>query len=416
MSDIHINGKLLSRFWADQHPIKWQFELQKAYIDKVKPLCLCNGHTKPLTMHITKAGDTYIFKRGPNAGPLHHRDCDSHGGMNADASKLYTEGAISQKGGKLKINLGVSLSTITRVADSTDEDAAPARPRGPGKKRNTITLRGFLNFLWEESGLNTWSPAFTGRRGLGQVYHKLREELHDQIVGGDDAVERVFIPSARFGPEEDALKRVAIHSKFDRLDHISGPNKKGILLIVAEVLSIAESKYDFAMRLKGFPDDIPVWTNRKSIERLQTQWPHVFTRFMRRQGGHSNVAASNNRLFIICGVQRTDRGGLQWKYGAAMETTDQFIPVDSQYEAQVADLMTRKGESFCKPLRYDGEEAVFSDFILLRGDLEIPMEIYGFSSEQYNLRKAEKIAHYRKSGKPFWHWDLSVSKAPPAFP
>lgn len=36
MGDIHINGKLLSRSWADQHPIKWQFELQKAYMDSGK--------------------------------------------------------------------------------------------------------------------------------------------------------------------------------------------------------------------------------------------------------------------------------------------------------------------------------------------------------------------------------------------
>lgn len=419
MNDIRINGKVLSRTLADHAPSRWQAELQRAYTDKVKPECLCNGASKSLLMHITRRGDTYILKKGPNSGRLHHRDCDSHGGISQDASSLYTEGAISERDdGKVKINLSVNLSTVTKLADSTDDDAAPPRLHAPGKKRNTVTLRGFLNFIWEESGLNSWSPANMDRRGLGHVYDKLREELGDRIVGGDDAVERVYVPSARFGDDEDARKRIAIHSRFDRLDRICGTNKKGILLIVAEVLSIAESKYDFALRLKGFPDDIPVWTSRKSIDRLQRQWPHMFARFMRRRAVQSDAAmvTNQNRLFVICGVQRTDRGSLQWKFGAAMETTENFIPIDSQYEADIANNMVAQNCSFRKPLRYDGEEAAFPDFIMMRGHEEVPMEIYGFSSDQYNARKAEKIAMYRNSKLPFWQWDLSIRKSPPPLP
>lgn len=71
---------------------------------------------------------------------------------------------------------------------------------------------------------------------------------------------------------------------------------------------------------------------------------------------------------------------------------------------------------FKKPMRYDGDEATFPDFVLTDGPDEVPMEIYGFSSPEYDRRKQAKIAMYEQSKSPFWQWDLKTDKVPPPFP
>jgi len=51
----------------------------------------------------------------------------------------------------------------------------------------------------------------------------------------------------------------------------------------------------------------------------------------------------------------------------------------------------------------------------------LPIEIYGFTGNSaYEQRKYEKIAAYRNSGDPYWHWDVATMGAEkgawPTFP
>lgn len=418
---IRIKGDVVNRSLAETDPEAWLKKLQSAYIDKQPPQCLCNGMSKPIPMSIAKAGNTYLLKRWPKTGYQHHTDCESHGGISEAAMGLYTKDAISERpDGKVEIALSVPLSTVERLDTTLDELAAPPRPRKPGVKSNSITLRGFLNMLWEEAGIHTWSPGMKGKRTLGRVYWRLRSSLEDRIIGRDDAAMRVLVPiTTRFDEQAEQEKRVDIERRFTHMAAQCGETRKGILIVVGEVFSIYEGAKDAALRLKGMPDNMPIWVPRVSMERLRDQWPNMMQRFERKKGGVNKPnqgAESQNRLFIIAGVQRSDKGNLQWRFGSAMETTEHFIPVDSQFEAVIAQALVEQGRRFRKPMRYDGVEAMFSDFILTDGPKEIPMEIYGFSSPEYNKRKNEKIAAYEKTGEPFWHWDLSKDKVPPPFP
>lgn len=411
----------VSRTLADTDSAMWQQHLQRSYVSKAAPpLCLCQPQD-PVAMYIARLGDTYVLKRRPKTGHLHHSECDSHGGISKAANDLYTEEAIVERAdGKVNHSLSVPMSTIEHMGDGAlDEAAAPPRPHNPSPKRPSMTLRGFLNLLWEEAGLASWAPGMRGKRTLTRVYWRLNNELADRLVAGDDAMLRVYIPSGYLDEETEKRTRTELLQRFEELDRLHGSNHKPILIIIGELRTIKSTARNVALRLKGMPDSLPIWTPPLSIERLRTQWPASMERFDRSKNAPTAPASPDarpNRMFVIAGVQMSQQGNLNWRYGAAMETTEDFIPIDSQYEARIANALVQQHRRFEKPLRYDGVAATFPDFVLTDMPQELPMEIYGFSGPEYEARKAEKIALYAKEGKPFWHWDVAQSKAPPPFP
>lgn len=414
------DGVVVSRSLAETDPARWQNDLQRAYVAKTIPTCLCTRHHVP--MYIARLGDVHVLKRRPNTGHEHHPDCESHGGISQAAHLMYTADAISERpDGKVAHTLSVPLSTIehARLDITLDEAAAPPRPE-QHTKRTSMTLRGFLNLLWEESGLSAWSPRMAGKRRLSLVYWRLREALMDRLIGTIDAHQLLYIPEITKGPDADGRARKQIEDRLQALQGEVGTNHRPILLVLGELRSIHPSMHSAALRLKGFPDHMPIWTAQGSIERLRQQWPAAMDRFIRQQGrrwqGAPTDGDTENRIMILAGVQASANGNLQWRYGAAMETTDVWIPVDSEYEAVVARQLVDQQRRFHKPLRYDGEAAMFPDFVLMDMPQDVPMEVYGFSGETYERRKHQKIADYAALNKPFWHWDLKTSPEPPPFP
>ncbi|CAM8641710.1 Protein of unknown function DUF1173 [Comamonadaceae bacterium] len=416
--DLDVN-----RTVADSDPGLWQQYLQRAYVSKViPPMCLCQTQ-EPVAMYIARLGDAYVLKRRPKTGHMHHSECESHGGISRAANDLYTDEAIIERAdGKVDHTLSVPLSTIEHMGESSmDEAAAPPRPQTASPKRPAMTLRGFLNLLWEEAGLASWAPGMRGKRTLTRVYWRLTSELADRLVGGEDAAMRVFVPSGFLDDDTEKRTRNQLLERFENLNRLHGANHKGILLIVGELRAIKSTARNVALRLKGMPDSLPIWTPPGSIERLRAQWPASMERFDRSKHSQPVQASQHpearpNRMFIIAGVQLSQQGNLNWRYGAAMETTEDFIPIDSQYEARIANALVAQHRRFEKPLRYDGVAATFPDFVLTDMPQPMPLEIYGFSGPDYEARKREKIAIYTKEGKPFWYWDVAQSKLPPVFP
>lgn len=420
---VRFGAREIARSVADNDNTLWQAALQTAYVSREPPLCMCDP-ADPIPMYIARLGDTYVLKRRPKTGHLHHTECDSHGGISKAANDLYTQDAITERAdGKVNHNLSVPMSTIEHVSvDATlDEAAAPNRPQQPGPKRPTMTLRGFLNLLWEEAGLASWAPGMMGKRTVTRVYWRLNNELADRLIAGGDAQTRVFVPSGHINDQVEKGTRIDIQNRFEVLDKAMGDNKKGILLIIGELRALNSTSRNTAMRLKGMPDSMPIWTPKSSIERMRQQWPSALDRFDRSkwsQAAQTTTPSGGrpNRMIVIAGVQMSYQGNLIWRYGAAMETTEDFIPIDSQYEARIANALASQGRRFYKPMRYDGVAATFPDFVLTDMGAEIPMEIYGFSGPEYEQRKKQKIAHYQASGLPFWYWDVTTTKVPPPFP
>ncbi len=105
---------------------------------------------------------------------------------------------------------------------------------------------------------------------------------------------------------------------------------------------------------------------------------------------------------------------------ALMTVSPRFIPLDSGYEGAVEEKLWQEKRAFTKPLRYDGEEDVFPDFVLkdVPGIDALPMEVFGMNSPEYLLRKQEKTTHYEAEYGPgrWWCWNAAEKSDMPAFP
>jgi hypothetical protein len=99
--------------------------------------------------------------------------------------------------------------------------------------------------------------------------------------------------------------------------------------------------------------------------------------------------------------------------------SDTFIPVESSYEKQVADLLVAQDRVFEKPLRYDTDlDEVFPDFLLLDTDIPLyPMEVFGRTDEKYEKRAVEKQNYYRQHFENnWWCWKASTDTVIPELP
>jgi len=105
---------------------------------------------------------------------------------------------------------------------------------------------------------------------------------------------------------------------------------------------------------------------------------------------------------------------------ALMTVSPRFIPLGSGYEGAVEEKLWQEKRAFIKPLRYDGEEEVFPDFVLkdVPGVEALPMEIFGMETPDYVLRKKVKTAHYDAEYGPngWWQWNAVGKLEMPAFP
>jgi hypothetical protein len=107
-----------------------------------------------------------------------------------------------------------------------------------------------------------------------------------------------------------------------------------------------------------------------------------------------------------------------------MVVSNEWIPVDSSYEATIEKKLRDEARQFMKPLRFDSaDEVVFPDFWLtdVGTSREFPMEVYGRTDPKYLARKQVKSDHYTNEygSSGWWWWDASADPQGqniPAFP
>ncbi|MGW7521847.1 DUF1173 family protein, partial [Streptomyces sp. NPDC054796] len=83
---------------------------------------------------------------------------------------------------------------------------------------------------------------------------------------------------------------------------------------------------------------------------------------------------------------------------------------DSSYEVVMANALTAAGRAYVKPVRYDGSNLVFPDFVLTDTCPNSYVEVYGIHGrESYDQRKRVKQAHYQRQGAGLVEWDVTTS-------
>jgi hypothetical protein len=392
---IQFGETVRSRHWLDAHPEKLQ-SLLRQHKEKDHPLCLCRRQGIPL--YIAKKQKYYLAKM-PGTGPQHALDCPLYEPELAHSGRrIYQHDAIIEQGeGVTNVKIDTPLG-IRAQAPKSNQNNLSRKPNEEHKThRAGIKLLGLLHLIWEKAGFNRWHPHMEGHRSYRQIYKFIQQASEAIIVQNQPLLSHLYVPLP-FRSNNAALIESDTTTLLEQL-LISPEGLQKRMLVIGMVKAFKYSKHGVGIKLAHAPFKYTFWMDTDTVQR----YAQSYNPDLKKPKGDVLV-------FVIMTVEKTAYDNFKVVRIASMDTTRNFIPIDSSYEGRVCDQLIHEKRMFIKPLRYDAKrDEVFPDFLLLDAHTEpVPMEIYGYSSPEYNQRKIEKIVQYEKSRLPYWYWDTHI--------
>src|SRR4051794_30218021 len=167
MNGYQLANRVISLGDAESTPL-----LAEGHSRRERPLCLCKQ--PPIEMYIAKRGEKYFVKRMPNTGAEHDPACESY----EPPAELSGLGEVLGSAIQENVDDG---TTVLRLAFSLTRmpGKAPAKSGPPTASVKTdgtkLTLRGTLHYLYEQAGLNKWTPSMAGKRNWWVIRKYLLE-------------------------------------------------------------------------------------------------------------------------------------------------------------------------------------------------------------------------------------------------
>jgi hypothetical protein len=221
-----------------------------AHAARQRPLCLCvDGGAE---MYVARLGNGYIVKRMPETGSRHATNCPSYElppELSGLGHMLGTAISEDPATGITTLKLDFPLlkmpgrSGPVPVAGSSDSVASNGA---------RLSLRGLLNYLWDQAQLNRWHPGFAGRRNWGTVRRHLMGAAATMATRGETLLNRLYIPEF-FTVEE----RDGIHSRRLAQWRVAMPvpgKLQQLLLLIGEVKQIAPGRHGYKVVIRHLPD------------------------------------------------------------------------------------------------------------------------------------------------------------------
>lgn len=388
---------------------EWQKALADAYI-KHNPRCCCFGKgERKLAIRHYKSG-AYGVAKMPNTGEEHHLNCDHYRiNPNKSGQQVYDEGVLEEKNDGTQV---VRLLRGMTIREPVAPELAPYERTSNGKtykRHRAMTVLGLLHLIWETAGFHRWYPKMEKKRS-NSTLEKYLGEAFEKIEANRQNLDELSL--VVFNHNEGEGKKEKIFTLFER----AYENRKRLIVIgeVAKFSEIALSCFVYRVQMKAYsimpelsiaPDD---WDKlfRKKVNSIKSQWK------------------SGSKVVFIAHVEPViNNGEISGKVCdlGLMPVTDNWIPVESSYENDVALKLTNEHRSFIKPLRYDAStQDYFPDFILTDTDIDVgmPLEVFGRTDVDYQEHRKEKIKYYnRLFGEGNWWWWDAFKKVPiPDFP
>lgn len=399
-----------------------QFQTEKQYADawkrvlilchgKAEVRCLCPGSgDKRLSIHSRSISDRFHLARFPETGTEHSEDCLYYAADPAMSGLgSYRRGVVQElDDGATKIKLKVGLqqrpTAAPEGAGTTTPGNAKAPPTRSRSSQASMTLKGLLHFLWTQAALNTWSPGMEGKRNVGVVHHHVMRVATTTYAGRVRLAQNLIVATPNSAGQQ------ASYNKAKTLDAVSHRRR----LVVVAPLAQHQEGMDGASLMPisafhGIPHlalDEGIWhALERSFGRELEAW----------RAGNPVVA------IVQTDPPKSSGGTVRARVvdAALMHVTREWIPVDSGYEALIADQLVATKRRFEKPLRFDaGEDATFPDFWLKDMENPMPLEVWGMATAEYQARKAEKAVLYNGTyGEDgWWSWNAAIGDPVPDFP
>ncbi|MCW0351048.1 DUF1173 domain-containing protein [Pantoea ananatis] len=396
------------------HSGEWLKWLTKARQNKKTTVvtCLCRTpETEPpqrrLKVSLSEDSSRGWLSSFAYTGHQHNPDCRFYS-VWADPrqAEIYQSDVVTaEEDGTILVRLPTGLQKKA-PSESPPEKSDKVPDKGKRRKLPSMRLLGLLHLIWEQAEINVWYPFYDknmkrSAEWVGSRLHKFAAKIK---------VGRV--------PLQNALllltKKGTTLAAFNRKNADEATTKQRRLILVSILASWSperEARLDETLPLgffAGFPD---LLLPDDVLQRLKRSFPRELADW--RKG---------SKVVVIAEIDPPEK---KFSSGtvidvALMTVSERFIPLDSGYEKVVEEKLWQEKRAFIKPLRYDGEDDVFPDFVLkdVAGADALPMEVFGMNTPEYLQRKQVKTDYYDTEYGPgrWWSWNAADHSDMPAFP
>jgi hypothetical protein len=314
--------------------------LAGAYARREHPLCLCCA--QGAAMYIARFGGRHILKRMPGTGPQHDVDCDSFEPPSGLSGLALVEGeAIVEniEDGTTALKLGFSLSKVAgRAAPAAETSDAVSEAKADGAR---LSLKATLHFLWDRAGFNRWRPAMAGRRNWAVVRKFLLDAAAVSTAKGKPLGHSLYVPEMFDAKREDAI----VHRRAELLSRAIQPSgkRRSLAILIGEVKEIAPARIGARLVVKHAP-------------RFPFMLAEDIERRMRKAFANELAlwdADADSHLVAVATFGIGPAGIATVEAIALMVVNENWIPIETGYEASLIERLTKGGASFVKSLRYN---------------------------------------------------------------
>jgi hypothetical protein len=396
MSKIKINNQIVDYLWlSDTENVAAQHLLERNYHNLERPSCLCLHDNRCRELVIKKR--TYFFlARMPGTSGNHVEWCELNFINSLTLSHDGKLPAIIEKSDTLDVKLNCILNISRPDRLKTNNVQATT---GTGNGRSAVTLLGLLTLCMKNSKMNIWFPHRNYDRSFNTVQKNIVTLADNITTENRQLFELLFMP--RWEKNRD-YSQIQNQQKLHKKTARSG----NAVIIIGIVKRWIRSKWeDGGVGVSLDLLDKLLWIPVETA----TTTEHSFGQLI------LEIGKSDRYIIAICTVFRS---GNKYTIGeiAFMRTNKQFIPVDSNYERQVADKLIAENRAFSKPLRLENERYL-PDFILTDCNANWMLEVFGMTNNtEYLARKEEKLSYYQKNNILCWQWTPQNEKLIPEFP
>lgn len=368
--------------------------LGKLHSQSKHPFCMCQN--PPIEMYIAKIGNSYVIKRMPNSGKLHHVNCDSY------EPPIELSGYSQVEGSAIQENPGEG-TTALRFGFSLSKNSGKAMPVGSGLQADSVktdgtklTLKSTLDYLWEQAGFNRYTPAMKGKRNWYVIRKYLSQAAGDKFAKGQNLRSMLFIPETFNLEKKDELKhhRMEIFNKIAAGD--TGARK--LMIMIGDVKDIEVARFGYKIIFKHLPD-CPFMINEDLYKR-------IFKRFS-NQIEIWNVEDKSHLMLI--GTFGVSRNGIPtFEEVSMMNVSEDWIPFDDVNELNLCKKLIEEERSFIKGMRYNLRPGKAMACAVLSDTGNEPTALYIVNNEDEALIK-ETNELIENSHISSWSWDVNIS-------
>jgi hypothetical protein len=352
-------------------------------------------------MYIARLGDRHILKRMPGTGPQHDVDCDSYEPPSGLSGLAAVEGnAIVENiaDGTTVLKLGFSLS---KVANRAAPSAAASREAGEARADGArLSLKATLQFLWARAGFNRWRPAMAGRRNWAVLRKFLLDAAALSTAKGRPLAHSLYIPEMFDAKREDAIvrRRAELLSRAIQSD----ANRRSLAILIGEVKEIAPSHIGARLVVKHAPR-FPFMLAEDVERRMKKTFAHELALW---------DAIADAHLVAIATFGIGAAGVATVEAIALMAVNENWIPVETGYEAMLVERLTKNGAGFVKSLRYNlPTTQPMASLVLARakGGATALYLVPAGADAAFRERLEELIG---EGGMAAWVWDIASGPMP----